>query len=148
MTYPQLTFYQIDSDVIIDLELWSQQNPDLVPHVGLYDPPNPRREETVETYPVPCYCPDRLCTHMETLQYIYDDGKIDKKSTAEFLQRNQVLLRPFDDNQSKFLDDFSLLLPRSIWGFCLLNRTWGKTNAVSYPIRLTDHDQRTSTSIL
>ena len=54
---------------------------------------------------------------------MFDDHRIDRQRTVEFMEANKNLLRVIDDI-SELTDDLLLLLPNRVFGFILRSRRW------------------------
>jgi len=54
---------------------------------------------------------------------MFDDHRIDRQRTVEFMDTNQELLRTIDD-VSELTDELMLLLPNRVYGFVLRSRRW------------------------
>ena len=54
---------------------------------------------------------------------MFDDHRIDRQRTVEFMEGNKELLRVIDDT-SELTDELMLLLPNRVYGFVLRSRRW------------------------
>ncbi len=63
------------------------------------------------------------CTECFRDRYIYDDHRIDRQRTIDFIKANKSLLRLMTHNE-KLDDDFKLLLTNRVFGFVLRSRKW------------------------
>lgn len=84
---------QVDSQLIVDLDIFYQQCPEARPPLGLYEPAEGDVREVEEYMPLPCYCSDANCKFYDQLSLIYDDRKVDKLETRQFTRDNPALFR-------------------------------------------------------
>lgn len=123
---------QIDSQIIIDLDLFYQKNPDEIPDLGLREPGESNVKEIQESYIKECHCGVKNCT-MNFRSLIYDDRKVDRFRTNKFMAAHQLLVRFTEQSsQTQFLsrEDFLVLFPRKIHAFVLRSRSWGESSGL------------------
>ena len=116
----ELTRYlkmQIDSQVIIDSNLAYRKYPEKAPNFGLKS----WMEDDNRIVKEACGIPG--CTECFRDRYIYDDHRIDRQRTIDFIKANRGLLRLMNTNE-KLSDDFKLLLTNRVFGFVLRSRKW------------------------
>ncbi len=63
------------------------------------------------------------CTECFKERFMFDDHRIDRQRTVEFVKGNESLLRTIKDIE-ELTDDLMLLLPNRIYGFVLRSRRW------------------------
>ena len=63
------------------------------------------------------------CTECFRDRYIYDDHRIDRQQTIDFIKANRSLLRLVTHSE-RLSDDFKLLLTNRVFGFALRSRRW------------------------
>jgi len=63
------------------------------------------------------------CTECFKERFMFDDHRIDRQRTVEFVKGNESLLRTTKDIE-ELTDDLMLLLPNRIYGFVLRSRRW------------------------
>lgn len=118
---------QIDSQVIIDLGLFYQKQPEKIPDLGLVEPPESDNKEVEENYNRPCWCAKPDCSPVMMSSRIFNDHKVDKLRTREFLDEHQLLVRftePVNQKQLLENDEYCILFPRQIYAFVLRSRKW------------------------
>ena len=108
---------QIDSQVIIDSNLAYQKYPEKAPKFGLRS----WMEDDDRIVKEACGIPG--CTECFRDRYIYDDHRIDRQRTIDFIKANRSLLRLMNHNE-RLSDDFKLLLTNRVFGFVLRSRRW------------------------
>ena len=111
------TAIQIDSQVIVDISLAYRKYPEIAPKFGLKS----WIEDDARIVTEACGVPG--CTDCFKGRFIFDDHKIDRQRTVEFMNANKGLLRTFNDI-SELTDELMLLLPNRIYGFILRSRRW------------------------
>lgn len=108
---------QIDSQVIIDSNLAYQKYPEKAPKFGLKS----WMEDDDRIVKEACGIPG--CTECFRDRYIYDDHRIDRQRTIDFIKANRSLLRLMNHSE-RLSDDFKLLLTNRVFGFVLRSRRW------------------------
>ena len=108
---------QIDSQVIIDSNLAYRKYPEKAPKFGLKS----WMEDDNRIVKEACGIPG--CTECFRDRYIYDDYRIDRQRTIDFIKANRGLLRLMNHSE-KLSDDFKLLLTNRVFGFVLRSRKW------------------------
>ena len=108
---------QIDSQVIIDSNLAYRKYPEKAPKFGLKS----WMEDDNRIVKEACGIPG--CTECFRDRYIYDDHRIDRQRTIDFIKANRGLLRLMNLSE-KLSDDFKLLLTKRVFGFVLRSRKW------------------------
>lgn len=108
---------QIDSQVIIDSNLAYQKYPEKAPKFGLKS----WMEDDNRVVKEACGIPG--CTECFRDRYIYDDHRIDRQRTIDFIKANRALLRLMNHSET-LSDDFKLLLTNRVFGFILRSRKW------------------------
>jgi hypothetical protein len=121
-----MSHLQIDSQVIVDLDLFYQKTPRNF-DLGLRAIPPGDIREYSENYVQTCGCRENECANTPTP--IFDDRRIDELRTKHFLDKHSFLVR-FAEPASQVLmasrDDCLVLFPRRIPAFVLRSRTWGR----------------------
>ena len=108
---------QIDSQVIIDSNLAYRKYPEKAPKFGLKSWMEDDNRIVTEACGIPG------CTECFRDRYIYDDHRIDRQRTIDFIKANRGLLRLMNQSE-KLSDDFKLLLTNRVFGFVLRSRKW------------------------
>ncbi|KAL6721425.1 hypothetical protein ACLMJK_000528 [Lecanora helva] len=108
---------QIDSQVIIDVPLAYRKHPQSTPKFGLQS----WIEDDARIVTEACGIPG--CTDCFRERFMFDDHRIDRQRTVEFMEANNSLLRTLGDI-SELNDDLLLLLPNRVYGFVLRSRRW------------------------
>lgn len=111
------TTMQIDSQVVIDSNLAYQKYPEKAPRFGLKS----WMEDDDRIVKEACGIPG--CTECFRDRYIYDDHRIDRQRTIDFIKANRALLR-LTNHSERLSDDFKLLLTNRVFGFVLRSRRW------------------------
>ena len=111
------TTMQIDSQVIIDSNLAYQKDPEKAPKFGLKSWMQDDNRIVKEACGIPG------CTECFRDRYIYDDHRIDRQRTIDFIKANKSLLRLMKHSE-RLSDDFKLLLTNRVFGFVLRSRRW------------------------
>lgn len=63
------------------------------------------------------------CTECFKERFMFDDHRIDRQRTVEFVTANESLLRTIKDI-AELTDELLLLLPNRVFGFVLRSRRW------------------------
>lgn len=108
---------QIDSQIIIDSNLAYRKYPEKAPKFGLKSWMEDDNRIIKEA------CGIAGCTECFRDRYIYDDHRIDRQRTINFIKANRWLLRLVNTSE-KLSDDFKLLLTNRVFGFVLRSRKW------------------------
>ncbi|KAL8652056.1 MAG: hypothetical protein Q9210_002906 [Variospora velana] len=112
---------QIDSQVIIDFALAYRKHPKNAPRFG-------RRswiEDDARVVTEACGIPG--CTDCFKDRFMFDDHRVDRQRTVEFIRANGSLLRTIsssDDLTENLTEHMMLLLPNKVYGFVLRTRKW------------------------
>ena len=118
---------QIDSQIILDLNLFYQKNPEEIPKLGLMEQRQNDPDEWSHEVFYPCNCGPKGCRLSDSMVWCYDDRKVDRALTTRFTSQNQHFLRwPGPASQDCFRQDYRHLFPRRIHGYVLRSRTWSK----------------------
>ncbi|KAL8836140.1 MAG: hypothetical protein Q9170_003033 [Blastenia crenularia] len=108
---------QIDSQVIIDFALAYRKHPKNAPKFGLRS----WIEDDARIVTEACGIPG--CTDCFKDRFMFDDHRVDRQRTVEFIRANQDLLRIITDVK-ELTQNIMLLLPNKIYGFILRSRRW------------------------
>ncbi|KAL8850890.1 MAG: hypothetical protein Q9221_004203 [Calogaya cf. arnoldii] len=108
---------QIDSQVIIDFALAYQKHPKNTPKFGLRS----WIEDDARIVTEACGIPG--CTDCFQDRFMFDDHRVDRQRTVEFIRANGTLLRTIS-NSDELTEDMMLLLPNRVYGFVLRSRRW------------------------
>ncbi|KAL8726302.1 MAG: hypothetical protein Q9166_006804 [cf. Caloplaca sp. 2 TL-2023] len=108
---------QIDSQVIIDFALAYQKHPNNAPKFGLRS----WIEDDARIVTEACGIPG--CTDCFKDRFMFDDHRVDRQRTVEFIRANQSLLRTISSSE-ELTDNMMLLLPNRVYGFVLRSRRW------------------------
>ncbi|KAL8658229.1 MAG: hypothetical protein Q9226_001166 [Calogaya cf. arnoldii] len=108
---------QIDSQVIIDFALAYQKHPKNIPKFGLRS----WIEDDARIVTEACGIPG--CTDCFQDRFMFDDHRVDRQRTVEFIRANGTLLRTIS-NSNELTDNMMLLLPNRVYGFVLRSRRW------------------------
>ncbi|KAL8757382.1 MAG: hypothetical protein Q9199_002259 [Rusavskia elegans] len=108
---------QIDSQVIIDFALAYQKHPKNTPKFGLRS----WIEDDARIVTEACGIPG--CTDCFQDRFMFDDHRVDRQRTVEFIRANGTLLRTIS-NSEELTEDMMLLLPNRVYGFVLRSRRW------------------------
>lgn len=122
---------QIDSQVIVDLDLFYQKHAEETVDLGLKEFAEGDSRELEESYKRICYCGATNCMLTADTR-IYDDYKVDKLRTEEFLNENQHLIRYLEPKSQEHMlsqKDCVVLFPRQISAFVLRSRSWGTSDS-------------------
>ncbi|KAL8687148.1 MAG: hypothetical protein Q9224_005239, partial [Gallowayella concinna] len=108
---------QIDSQVIIDFALAYRKHPKNAPHFGLRS----WIEDDARIVTEACGIPG--CTDCFKDRFMFDDHRVDRQRTVEFIRANQLLLRTVSSSE-ELTESMMLLLPNRVYGFVLRSRRW------------------------
>ncbi|KAI4276855.1 MAG: hypothetical protein LQ337_002202 [Flavoplaca oasis] len=108
---------QIDSQVIIDFALAYQKHPKNAPKFGLRS----WIEDDARIVTEACGIPG--CTDCFQDRFMFDDHRVDRQRTVEFIRANGALLRTISNNE-ELTENMMLLLPNRVYGFVLRSRRW------------------------
>ncbi|KAI4166136.1 MAG: hypothetical protein LQ342_000022 [Letrouitia transgressa] len=108
---------QIDSQVIVDINLHCRKFPECAPRFGLKSWVEDAERIVNESCGVPG------CTECFKERRMFDDHRIDRQRTVEYVKSNGNLLRKIDQNE-ELSDDILMLLPNRVFGFVLRSRKW------------------------
>ncbi|KAL8673281.1 MAG: hypothetical protein Q9168_002279 [Polycauliona sp. 1 TL-2023] len=108
---------QIDSQVIIDFALAYQKHPKNMPKFGLRS----WIEDDARIVTEACGIPG--CTDCFQDRFMFDDHRVDRQRTVEFIRANGTLLRTVS-NTDELDENMMLLLPNRVYGFVLRSRRW------------------------
>ncbi|KAL8823068.1 MAG: hypothetical protein Q9191_006210 [Dirinaria sp. TL-2023a] len=108
---------QIDSQVIIDFALAYQKHPKNAPKFGLRS----WIEDDARIVTEACGVPG--CTDCFKDRFMFDDHRVDRQRTVEFIRANGSLLRAIS-NSDELTDSMMILLPQKVYGFVLRSRRW------------------------
>ena len=103
--------------MIIDSSLAYRKHPENVPEFGLTS----WMEDDNRVVKEACGVPG--CTECFKDRYVYDDHRIDRQRTIDFIKANRGLLRLINHSEN-LSDDFKLLLTNRVFGFVLRSRKW------------------------
>ncbi|KAL9018868.1 MAG: hypothetical protein Q9185_003839 [Variospora sp. 1 TL-2023] len=112
---------QIDSQVIIDFALAYRKHPKNAPRFGLRS----WIEDDARVVTEACGIPG--CTDCFKDRFMFDDHRVDRQRTVEFIRANGSLLRTIsssDDLTENLTEHMMLLLPNKVYGFVLRTRKW------------------------
>ncbi|KAL9005183.1 MAG: hypothetical protein Q9188_002019 [Gyalolechia gomerana] len=112
---------QIDSQVIIDFSLAYRKHPKNAPKFGLRS----WIEDDARVVTEACGIPG--CTDCFKDRFMFDDHRVDRQRTVEFIRANGSLLRTIsssDDLNKNLTESMMLLLPNRVYGFVLRSRRW------------------------
>ncbi|KAL8786278.1 MAG: hypothetical protein Q9213_002873 [Squamulea squamosa] len=108
---------QIDSQVIIDFALAYQKHPKHTPKFGLRS----WIEDDARIVTEACGIPG--CTDCFKDRIMFDDHRVDRQRTVEFIRANGSLLRTISSCE-ELTENMMLLLPNRVYGFVLRSRRW------------------------
>ncbi|KAL8953130.1 MAG: hypothetical protein Q9222_001013 [Ikaeria aurantiellina] len=108
---------QIDSQVIIDFALAYRKYPKNAPKFGLRSWIQDDARIVTEACGIPG------CTDCFKDRFMFDDHRVDRQRTVEFIRANQSLLRIITDVK-ELTESIMLLLPNKVFGFVLRSRKW------------------------
>ncbi|KAL8811797.1 MAG: hypothetical protein Q9223_007455, partial [Gallowayella weberi] len=108
---------QIDSQVIIDFALAYRKHPKNAPRFGLRS----WIEDDARIVTEACGIPG--CTDCFKDRFMFDDHRVDRQRTVEFIRANQLLLRTVSSSE-ELTESMMLLLPNRVYGFVLRSRRW------------------------
>ena len=95
-------------------------DPSKSPKFGLRSWMEPNNRLVRETCDIPgC----NACSDVFNSRLMFDDHRIDKRRTFDFIRANKSLLRTVNDS-SELTEDLILLLPNYVYGFVLRSRRW------------------------
>ncbi|KAL8932924.1 MAG: hypothetical protein Q9216_006609, partial [Gyalolechia sp. 2 TL-2023] len=112
---------QIDSQVIIDFALAYRKHPKNAPKFGLRS----WIEDDARVVTEACGIPG--CTDCFKDRFMFDDHRVDRQRTVEFIRANGSLLRTIsssEDLTKNLTENMMLLLPNKVYGFVLRSRRW------------------------
>ncbi|KAI4190745.1 MAG: hypothetical protein L6R41_000607 [Letrouitia leprolyta] len=112
---------QIDSQVIIDFALAYRKHPKNAPKFGLRS----WIEDDARVVTEACGIPG--CTDCFKDRLMFDDHRVDRQRTVEFIRANGALLRTISSNEDltkNLTQNMMLLLPNRVYGFVLRSRRW------------------------
>ena len=113
-----LTRRQIDSEIIVDLKLYSQLHPDDMENFGFFNDSASDEREILEH----CDCSSPLC---EVEDYIYDDDSVERQRSGEIEDQCPHLRMLIEDGKGQLSDDQLRLLPAELFVYVLRARKWG-----------------------
>ncbi|KAL8993104.1 MAG: hypothetical protein Q9169_006595, partial [Polycauliona sp. 2 TL-2023] len=108
---------QLDSQCIIDFALAYQKHPQNTPKFGLRS----WIEDDARIVTEACGIPG--CTDCFQDRFMFDDHRVDRQRTVEFIRANGTLLRTVS-NTDELDENMMLLLPNRVYGFVLRSRRW------------------------
>ncbi|KAL8759679.1 MAG: hypothetical protein Q9184_003542 [Pyrenodesmia sp. 2 TL-2023] len=106
----------IDSQVIIDFALAYRKHPKNAPKFGLRS----WIEDDARIVTEACGIPG--CTDCFKDRFMFDDHRVDRQRTVEFIRANGSLLRI--TSSEELTESMMLLLPNRVYGFVLRSRRW------------------------
>ncbi|KAI4193014.1 MAG: hypothetical protein LQ350_008504 [Teloschistes chrysophthalmus] len=108
---------QIDSQVIIDFALAYRKHPKNTPKFGLRS----WIEDDARIVTEACGVPG--CTDCFKDRFMFDDHRVDRQRTVEYIRAHGSLLRIFSSGE-ELTEEMMLLLPNKVYGFVLRSRRW------------------------
>ncbi|KAL8688805.1 MAG: hypothetical protein Q9218_005370 [Villophora microphyllina] len=108
---------QIDSQVIIDFALAYRKHPKNTPKFGLRS----WIEDDARIVTEACGVPG--CTDCFKDRFMFDDHRVDRQRTVEYIRAHGSLLRMISSSE-ELTEEMMLLLPNKVYGFVLRSRKW------------------------
>ncbi|KAL8640750.1 MAG: hypothetical protein Q9228_002361 [Teloschistes exilis] len=108
---------QIDSQVIIDFALAYRKHPKNTPKFGLRS----WIEDDARIVTEACGVPG--CTDCFKDRFMFDDHRVDRQRTVEYIRAHGSLLRIYSSGE-ELTEEMMLLLPNKVYGFVLRSRRW------------------------
>ncbi|KAL8868256.1 MAG: hypothetical protein Q9174_005108 [Haloplaca sp. 1 TL-2023] len=115
--YNGLSVGEPQEQVIIDFALAYRNFPKNAPHFGIRS----WIEDDARIVTEACGIPG--CTDCFKDRFMFDDHRVDRQRTVEFIRAHGNLLRTISSSD-ELTDDMMLLLPNRVYGFVLRSRRW------------------------